>query len=261
MMINQLFLFGLFKKPKSDHGKIIRCSIINITPIDIQLFQDNLLFLSDNGIYDEKQSLLYSQNNSQAIFASENHIYIAHDNIIDILSSWNIVKTIQLPKGLIIYDFIVVHDEIYITLDYQISDLLGFYFQTKSFSLLKCDFEGNCEFQYEISGVHLSGIELLNDKIYIADTFQKTLNVYDLNYNQLQTIQLEDGPKRLIKIVDKLYFTAIPKLIELLTLPKFTSLYQYDDLEGLQKLVTFENFYYVGVQYKQEIIMGNHKCF
>ncbi|CAK56054.1 unnamed protein product (macronuclear) [Paramecium tetraurelia] len=260
-MINQLLQFGLFKRPKSDHGKINRCTTIDVTPIDLQLFQNNLLFLADNGIYDEKQSLLYSQNNSYAMFANENYLYLAHDNNIDILSNWNIIKTILLPKGLIIYDFIVVHNNVYITIDYQVSDLLGFYFQSKSFSLLKCDFEGNCEFVYEISGVHLSGIEWFNDKIYIADTFSKTLNVYDMNYNQLQTFQLEDGPKRIIRIVDKLYFTAIPKLLELLTLPKFTSLYQYDDIEELQKLVTFENFYYVGVHYKEEIIMGNRICF
>ncbi|CAD8052554.1 unnamed protein product [Paramecium sonneborni] len=260
IMINQLLQFGLFKKPKIDHGDINRCQILNITPIDIQFFQENMLLLTDDGIFDEKETLLYSQNNSYALFADEDQIYIAHDNQIDFLNQWKIIKTIPLPTGLIIYDFIVIQNEIFITLDYQISDLLGFYFQSKSFSLLKCDFQGNCEFQYEVNGVHLSGIEYLNNQIYISDTFQKTLNIHDRNFTLLQTLHLEDGPKRLVKVLDKLYFTAIPKLIELLTLPKFTSLYELDLITGLQKLVTFENFYYVGAQYKQGIVLGNHLC-
>ena len=70
---------------------------------------------------------------------------------------------------------------------------------------------------------------------------------------------MEDGPRRLVKYNGKLFITAIPKLLELLTLPKFTSLLVWEKNE-LNKIALFENFYYAGVMTKDKLIIGNQIC-
>lgn len=71
---------------------------------------------------------------------------------------------------------------------------MGFYLKTDSFSLLECDFKGDCEFIYDISGIHLSGIEYLDNNIIVCDTFKKELRIYDENKQLKFYIELEDGP-------------------------------------------------------------------
>lgn len=42
---------------------------MDLTPIDIQQFKNDIYFLTFEGIYDNKQTLIYEQKNSIALFS------------------------------------------------------------------------------------------------------------------------------------------------------------------------------------------------
>ena len=60
---------------------------------------------------------------------------------------------------------------------------------------------------------------------------------------------MDDGPRRITKYDGTLFITAIPKLLELLTLPKFTSLLKFEN-NKINNILLIENFYYVGLKTK-----------
>ncbi|KAM3131669.1 hypothetical protein pb186bvf_016200 [Paramecium bursaria] len=260
IFVSQLLKYDLFLKPQLSKISCIQWTDRFI--LDLVIYENKVIFLDDDGLFDQHNQNLYTNSNCASIDVYHDQFYvICNGKIIILDKQFQEIKFITLPENIQPNDIVVFNEKILITQKLEFKDIIYGMLGFQSKYVLQCQFDGFCEFNYSIQGVSLDSFQRFNTLLYISDTFDKSLKIYDKQLDLINKIRLSQGPQRFYTYDSFFYITTIPKLIEIFNRKHYGSMIidlNERDYEIQSEIFNFQFQTYA--QGEKQIFMGNMIC-